>query len=90
MKHVQGAYKKYGPIHFVLTLSQAGNAFSAKNRIGKSDLTFPFTKNGDIMTIDIRTGYSEGFSDIKKEIDPKEELQRFIEKQKRGNKKNDY
>jgi len=84
MKHVQGAYKKFGPIHFVLTLSQAGNAFAAKNRIGKSDMTFPFIKNGDLMTIDISSPYEEPgtFSNVKKEIDPKQALQNFITKQK--------
>ena len=84
MKHVQGAYKKFGPIHFVLTLSQAGNAFAAKNRIGKSDITFPFVKNGDIMTIDISSPYEQPgtFNNVKKEIDPKQALSNFLEKQK--------
>lgn len=83
LKHVQGAYKKFGPIHFVLTLSQAGNAFVAKNRIGKADLTFPIVKNGEIMTLEIKSVYSDsGFSSVKKEIDPKQALQNFITKQK--------
>jgi hypothetical protein len=86
LKHIQGAYKKYGPVHFALTMSPYGNAYIAKNRNGKSDIIFQLVKDLDRMQIDIRADYVPGAEeDPGKAItsDIKSQLKSFLEKQKK-------